>query len=392
MTVRRIIVVLVALVIGVLVVRNAAVLAFAGSKPALAAKVWPSHPASEISAAMTEIALAARNRRPVPSSVFDKMADAATKEPLAPEPFLVRGVQAELAGDGATAQKAFEAAQWRDPRSLAAAYFLADRYFRTGDVERGLREVAALARLAPNGEAVVGPYLAGYAANPANWPALRRLFRANPMLADRTFVTLASNVTTVPALLALADPRETTKNALWLPPLLNTLIGAGKYAEARAIWAKITRARLQPGQYLYDASFSDRTSSPPFNWSLTSSTVGLAERQPGGRLHVVYYGQEDGFLASELLLLPAGPYRLSLQLLGDAARAHSLNWSIWCDKSAEPIASITLDAAAARGWRFEVPANCQAQWLKLSGTSGDISQQADVTVAGLKLEKAGPNG
>jgi hypothetical protein len=39
-----------------------------------------------------------------------------------------------------------------------------------------------------------------------------------------------------------------------------------------------------------------------------------------------------------------------------------------------------------------VPANCPAQWLKLSGMSGDISQQADVTIAGLKLEKAGPNG
>jgi hypothetical protein len=389
MIVRRIIAALIAVLIAVQVVRNAAVLAFAERKPATAAQFWPAHPSTELSLAMMQIARAARDRRSVPASAFSLMADAAAKEPLAPEPYLVRGVQAQLAGDGRTAQRAFEAAQWRDPRSLPAAYFLADRYFRAGDAERGLRQVAALVRLAPNGAAAVGPYLAAYAANSANWPALRSLFRANPDLAERTLVTLASNIATVPAVFALADPHEKATDAQWLAPLLNTLIFSGQYAEARAIWAKAIGLQAGSGQLLYDSSFSDRTSPPPFNWALNSSTVGLTERQPGGRLHIVFYGQEDGFLASQLLLLQPGAYRLSLQLFGDPARAHMLNWSVWCDKAIEPLASVTLDAAAARGWRFEVPAGCKAQWLKLSGTSGDMPQQSDVTIATLKLEKAG---
>jgi hypothetical protein len=210
------------------------------------------------------------------------------------------------------------------------------------------------------------------------------------MLADSTLQKLAGNITTVPAVLALADPREKAKDAPWLSPLLSTLTGAGKYAEAREIWARRTGAKLGSGQLLYDTAFSDRTSPPPFNWDLSSSTVGLSERQPGGRLHVVFYGQEDGFLASELLVLPPGAYGLSMQLLGDPSRAHSLNWSIWCDKASEPIASVTLDAAAARGWRFEVPAGCAAQWLKLGGVSNDMPQQTDITIAGLKLERAAP--
>jgi hypothetical protein len=387
---RRIISILIALLIGVQIVRNAAVLSFAGSKPQLADRVWEGHPEAEISTAMTQIAIAARNRQPVPASAFSTIGDAARKEPLAPEPFLVRGVQAQVAGNGAAAQKAFEAAQWRDPRSLAAAYFLADRYFRIGDSGRGLREVAALARLAPNGSVVVGPYLAAYAANPANWPALRSLFQANPMLADQTLTALAAHPETVPALLALADQREKSGSATWLPSLLNTLTATGKYDEARAIWARMSGAQRAPGELIHDESFTDRTSPSPFNWTLTSSTVGLAERQPGGRLHVLFYGQEDGFLASELVLLPAGAYRLSMQVLGDPSRAHSLNWSIWCDKAAEPIASVTLDAAADRGWRFEVPKACPAQWLKLSGVSGDVPQQTDITIGSLKLEKARP--
>ena len=337
---------------------------------------------------MIGIAQATHDRRPVPPSAFELMADAAAKEPLAPEPFLVRGVQAEVARDGTTAQRAFEEAQWRDPRSLSAAYFLADRYFRSGDSKHGLMEVAGLARLSPNGAATIGPYLASYARSPANWPALRAMFRANPALAKPALVELASNIATVPAVLALADPREKPGQADWLVPLLNTMTSAGDFAKARSIWAKASGAST--AELIHDAEFSDKDAPPPFNWALTSSAVGMAERQPGGRLHLVFYGQEDGFLASQLLLLGPGNYRLSMRLIGDPVRARSLNWSIWCDRASAPIASVTLDAAA-RGWTFRVPVGCPAQWLKLAGASGDMSQQVDVTIGALKLERAGKN-
>lgn len=387
MILRSISAAIVALLLGAVVVRNTIVTLLSEGQPAAATRAWPGHPAAEIAMAMTDIAKATRSGQPVPQSAFAAMSDAATKEPLAPEPFLVRGVQAELAGDGANAERAFEAAQWRDPRSLPAAYFLADRYFRAGDARRGLREVAALARLAPYGTGTVSPYLAGYASNASTWPELRRLFRANPDLAQPTLAALALNVATVPAVLALADPRD--KRRQWLPPLLNTLIGAGQYAKARAIWASASGAP-KSGELLHDSAFQDRTASPPFNWLLTSSAVGIAERQLGGRLHVVFYGQQDGILASQLLLLEPGEYRLSLQLLGESARARSLSWSVWCDKAAEPLSSVALDMTVVQGWRFSVPAGCTAQWLKLSGSSSDMDQQSDLTIAGLKLEKVAP--
>jgi len=335
---------------------------------------------------MMLIAQSAHDQRAVPTSTFAMMADAAAKEPLAFEPYLVRGVQAETVGDDRAAQLAFEAAQWRNPRSQAAAYFLADRYFRMGDGKRGLMEVAALARLSRFGAATLSPYLAAYARSPENWPALRAMFRANPDLAKPALVTLASNIATVPAVLALVNPGEKPDQAPWLSPLLNTLATAGDYAKAKAIWTRFARAG--PGELIHDSAFSDSTSPPPFNWALTSSTVGMAERQPGGRLHIVFYAQEDGFLASQLVLLGPGKYRLSMQLIGDAVRARSLNWSIWCDKAPAPIASVTLDAAA-HGWIFQVPAGCPAQWIKLAGASEDIPQQADVVIGALKLEKVG---
>lgn len=379
-----------ALFVATQVIRNAAVMALAETRPDAAAHLWSSHPTTEISVGMTKIARAARDRRPVPAFVFASMADVAVKEPLASEPFLVRGVQAELAGHGAVAQRAFEAAQWRDPRSLPAAYFLADRYFNTGDTRRGLREIAALARLAPNSTQRVGQYLAAYARNPANWPALRALFAANPLLADPALIALASNVETAPAVVALAEPRQRPGESPWLGTLLKTLIQAGQYVQARAVWTKAAVVRARPGELLHDATFSDHASPGPFNWVLTSSPVGLAERQPGGRLHVIFYGQEDGFLASQLLLLPSGSYRLSMQLLGDPVRARVLSWSIWCDKATAAIAAGTLDSIAARGLRFDVPAGCPAQWIKLAASSSDLPHQIDLTIAAVKLERVGP--
>jgi hypothetical protein len=389
MTVRAVVAIVCSLLIAVEVVRNAAVSGLADSRPGYAARIWSGHPAAEIGAAMIDIARASRSRRPVPPSSFAQMADAATKEPLAPEPFLVRGVQAGLRGDNATAQKAFEAAQWRDPRSSPAAYFLADRYFRSGDVRHGLREIAALARLSPNGGAAAIPYLAQYAASPANWPALRDLFASNPQLEHPVLVALAGNVGTLPAALALSNAHE-AGNAQWLAVMVDTLVKAGDYSRARAGWTRMAGGGVRPGELIHDADFRDSVSPPPFNWRLTSSTVGLAERQRGGRLHVLFYGDEDGTLASELLLLPPGSYRLTMQLTGDPARAHILTWALWCDKAAQPLSSITLDTAAARGWQFQVPAGCAAQWLKLSGVAGDVTQQIDISIGALRLSKAVP--
>jgi len=389
MPVRAVVAIVAALLVAVQVVRNAMVSALAPVNPTAASKAWSGHPASQISLGMTEIARATRARRQVPQWAFDDIASAATKSPLAPEPFLVRGVQEGLSGNTALAQRAFEAAQWRDPRSLPAAYFLADRYFRSNNVTGGLREVGALARLSPDGGTAAIPYLAQYAVNPANWPALRSLFATSPQLEHPLLITLASNMKTVPAALALGNPRE-SGNQPWLANVVSSLINAGDYSKALSVWQRMAGAGARSTSLIHDADFRDSASPPPFNWLLTSSTVGLAERQRG-QLHVLFYGDEDGTLASQLLLLPPGSYKLALRLSGDAARAHALTWAIWCDRAPQALSAVTLDVAAARGWQFTVPAGCQAQWLRLSGVSADVPQQVDVSIGALTLVKE-PSG
>jgi hypothetical protein len=105
---------------------------------------------------------------------------------------------------------------------------------------------------------------------------------------------------------------------------------------------------------------------------------------------VLYYGQQEGILASQLLLLAPGTYHLSVQLLGGGERAGALNWGVRCDKAVEAFSSIALDAAAAHGWSFTVPAGCQAQWLELGGQIADVAQQSDVTISAVRLDRGAP--
>lgn len=384
---RRLLAVVLALLVAVQVVRNAAVFALAEQSPESAARAWPGHPTAEISSAMVQIGRAARLGKPAAPTVFSTLDDAARKAPLAAEPFLVRGVEAQLGHDQALALKAFDAAERRDPRSLPAHFFLADALFRYGDSRRGLEEVGILARLAPNGLTSVGPYIATYARDPRNWPKLRALFRSNRQMETASLLALAADASNANAVMALADPDRRGADAVWLAPLLNSLVTAHQYARAKAIWTNVSRPRGTAGSLVYDAAFSDPNPPPPFNWSLASSTVGLAERQAGGGLHVIFYGHDDGLLARQMLLLAPGRYRVTMTASGSAADNRALTWSIRCDTSQKPFAAAPVDVAASRGWSFIVPASCEAQWLELSGVSSDMPQQSEVTIRKFALAR-----
>jgi len=388
---RRVAVVVLALLLAAQVVRNAAVQALAPLYPKSAAKFWADHPAVGVSLGLAEIGRASRERSKIAPSTFATIDDAAVKSPLSPEPFLVRGVQAQVAGRADEASRAFLAAQRRDPRSVPAAYFLANYYFHAGASLEGLKQTALLARLAPEGERLVAPYVAAYAQNRANWPDIKALFRSQEDLEDSVLVALARDSANADAILAIADADHRRPDSMWLPALLNSLVASGDYGRAKAIWSAIGGGRSDSG-LIYDSDFSSAQAPAPFNWNLASSTVGLAERQNGNRLHVIFYGSEDGALATELVLLPPGAYRLQTRIVGAPTHPEALYWTVRCDKASEPAASISADQAAAHGWSFVVPANCPAQWLELSGRSGDVTQQSDVTFAPLALTPAGGNG
>jgi hypothetical protein len=208
------------------------------------------------------------------------------------------------------------------------------------------------------------------------------LFRSDPALEDATLSALSADSGNAGLVLTLGNVRNRTPGATWPDRLVASLVTAQQYGKARSLWAQIAGSGSVSG--IFDPAFADTKAPPPFNWVLTSSTVGLAERRNG--LHVIFYGQEDGPLATQLLLLAPGAYRLAMPVTGDKDHARSLVWSLTCVNSNTPIGRIPLDEAAARAWAFTVPAGCAAQRLELSGVSSDMPQQVDVTIARLQLE------
>ena len=385
--VRRTLAAVAALSVAVVVVRSAAVRAFAEGDPATAEAVWSGHPAAAIALASTDIAKAAGARRPIGDSAFKLMAEAASKAPLEPQPFLVRGIRLQLAGREAEAERAFAAARWRDPRSIPARYFLANSRLGRGDVE-GLRDVAGLIRLSPGGLEASIPYLAAFARQKQVAVPMRALFKQNPAIRSAVLSSLAQDPANLSLVLELGETTDVAK-APWLAAMIRTLVEHRQYDRARALWARTAGIdRSATLGLLFDPSFSDSASLPPFNWELTSSTLGFAERR-SGRLQAIYYGQEDGVLARQLLVLAPGRYRFQAPAKGGAesGEGSALLWTVRCADA--PGGAVLASApASANGLSFAVPESCPAQWLELVGRSSDTGRQIELAIGPVSLSRA----
>ncbi|MBV9527163.1 hypothetical protein, partial [Sphingomonas sp.] len=388
--VRGVLAVAAALLIAVAVVRNAVVAQFAEVRPRLAAAVWPEHPDAQLWSALTDIAAAARAGKPVDPKVLQSVNDAADKDPLAAEPFLVRGVRDHLAGNESLAAAAYEEAEDRDGRSVPARYFLADHFLRIGDGRDGLREAAMLARMVPNGIGALAPFVATYAKDPGNWAELGTMFASDPQLGNATLSTLAKDPRDSDLVLRLStlQPRGTVQS--WMDVLISSLVADGEFAKAHQVWRSTGQVNGAADALIYDPAFRDASAPGPFNWTLTSSALGLAERRPGGRLHVIYYAQDDGVLASQLLVLSPGRYRIAMQASGDLRNVGLLSWRLTCANSPKELFGLRLGASTQGS--FDVPGGCAAQRLELMGSAPDLAQAVDVTISGLSLTRESSGG
>jgi len=389
---RWIVVVPLAAFVAVTVVRTAAVEAYAEREPARAAKLWPGHPSTIFSAGLGALGDTALAGRPVDRMAIEPLLTATAKSPLSPEPFLVRGVEALLEGNQTLAERAFLEARQRDPRSVAARYFLADHYLKTGDTQRGLGEISALARLVPQSLRNVAPYLAAFARNTGGAKHVKAMLHHHPELEPVLLRTLATQAEDADLIIYLWSGRGGERAKPWQQRLVRSLIADGQYAKAYSVWARFTTKPAQPG-VLHDADFASTDTPPPFGWTLASGAAGVAEPEGQGRLHILYYGREDLVLASQTLMLRPGRYSLSMRVQGAAAAAETLSWRIRCLPSSEQVSEISLAGAGQGGAltaTFTVPpVGCTAQQLELLGNAPEIPEQTDLTISGLRLAEDG---
>lgn len=354
------------------------------SDPSRLVGIWPSHPAATLESGLSDVGTKAAAGEPVDPALVHRLLEASAKAPLSPEPFLVRGVEAQVAGDQQLALRAFQAARVRSPRNVAARYFLANHYLATGKVVSGLAEVSVLARLVPQSLPNLAPFLAAFARSPGAVPQLKALLRTHPQLESALLNSLAGDAANAGLVLELWSGRGGEDAEPWQSRLLSQQVQSGEFAAARDAWARFV-GRADGRIPLFDPDFSNQKLAP-FGWTLASGPAGVAEAEAADRLHILFYGRDDVVMASQLLTLASGRYRLSVRSEGTATPDRTLAWVVKCLPSSNPIALIPIGGTGEVTGTVQVPTtNCGAQQLELAAVASEVARQVDITIGQLKL-------
>ncbi|HEY0028248.1 MAG TPA: hypothetical protein VGC35_10280 [Allosphingosinicella sp.] len=361
--------------------------------------IAPDHPAVRINLASAEFH--ARGGVLSPAS-RNALLDATKRAPLAEEPFFLEGVAAIAAGDPDRGERLLEEARRRNPRSRGTRLILLDRYLRKQQIERAGVEIAALSRLMPRSAEVLIPELARMVREPKSGAGLIRVLQSEPALQQGVLSRLAQTDADPDLILRIAAatpaPAAGSEPPPWQRELLARLIGKNDLTRAYALWRSFAGAAAgeaggQKG--LYDGRFQALPGPPPFNWQLLSGPEGVAERSKAPALDVEYYGRANVELASQLLLLSPGRYRLQFSAQGAASGEGSqIVWSVTCHNSKArllnlPLTGITASPKIAAG-EFTVPSGgCSGQWLRLAGVAGEFSGGQTATISDMAISRAG---
>jgi tetratricopeptide (TPR) repeat protein len=363
--------------------------ASADKNPQRAARFAPFSPPALVSSAMSEVGSAAAAGQDVGRSTLERLRLAAGAAPLQPEPFLVQGAIAERRGDLARAQSLLEMARWRDPRSPAALYLLADVWLRGGNIVQGLRQLALMSRIMPATSVQLVPALADFARAPGARETLDSILRTNPELRRPLLIALSADPANADLAVALSGPElhsTEQQSQAWKARLLRGLVQRGDYDRAYAIWREFAGLPAGFSALLFNGDFKAAAAPAPFNWTFSSGGAGIAE-PANGKLRVLFYGNAEQTLASQLLLLKPGNYEFRAPVDGNPA-AGALSWTLTCGSGGRPIMDVPLNSSAA-GARFAVPAACPSQMLQLVGHLEDMPQNSDVQIGHVQLERVG---
>ena len=329
-----------------------------------------------------------------PKATLEKIKQLARESPLSAEPFLVAGALAEKRGALEPAGQLYQEAVRRDPRSLAAHYLLADLDLRTGQTEGGIRELAELSRLAPATSVQLVPAVAKFSHSPGAADQVRRMFRSNPALEEPVLSVLAQDPANAEFILSVATrtPERSGPSPAWREILLDGMIAKGQYTQAFAIWSRLTGSSSTNGTGLFNPAFRPSNDPPPFNWSFSATDAGVAEPE-NGSLRVLFYGRDNTSLAKQIMLLPAGRYRLAMPVTANSGDPHAIGWSIECLPAKTGILQLPLSRIRGSEMvaaEFEVPAQgCEAQQIELDGVSEESPATVDLQIGPLTLQRMG---
>ena len=138
----------------------------------------------------------------------------------------------------------------------------------------------------------------------------------------------------------------------------------------------------------FDPHFEGNSAPRPFNWLLNADFAGLEQR---GGLAVDFPGQRRVWLATQVVALPPGRYRLSASMMGQTSLDGGyFRWEAACVEGGQ-IARLDVtellptERTYTNG--FEVPGDsCAFQRLLLLGMGGAFPKSAHATISGVSID------
>jgi hypothetical protein len=384
---------------GWLVVKTAMVDALGRTSPATAASVHPAHPQPALALALAQLDVGSGA---IPGEAHRAALHALQSAPLAEEPFLIAGLQAINAGRAEEGERLLAEARRRNPRLRQARLFLLDRYLRTNRIEEAGRELSALRRLVPGVAEALAPQLARMVRDERTGASLIRVLGEDPGLQQAVLSNLAATGGDPDLILRIArssgQMTPTREGLPWQRQLIGALVERGELARALRLWRSFAGLPAGPDEKaVYDGRFQHLPGADPFNWALYGGAAGVSERRrtPTPALDVQFFGRETVNLASQMMVLRPGRYRLRVRAEGSAKGDDSrLAWRVFCrGNDAQPLVDLTLrDVASAPrtlAAEFTVPGGCSGQWLRLGGIAGEFPGTQTATISEVVVEPAG---
>lgn len=305
----------------------------------------------------------------------------------------VLGLALEKAGQtdaGATILRQAAALGWRDtPIQL---WTLNDAAVHD-DAVTVIQRADALARRNRMGE-LTRPIFMTAVTDPALRAAFIDSLAAQPMWRGFFFADVRRQMpaTSADGMAALFHDMQLRKLPIapveWLS-YVDRLVGLGQFDRARTVWMSMSgtpASRLADVPYDGDltavAARPDGAPSGPFEWSINPDLIGTVgfDGPQGARLTIPADIPGATAIASQLVILPPGPHRLSARVVGTPTAAGA-GWTITCLPSKQDLprqlpggVDDELSAVA-----FTVPTQgCNAQRVSLTTRDRLDTQQASV--------------
>jgi hypothetical protein len=329
-----------------------------------------------------------------------RLRDEAVRRPLSAEPFFLTGASRKLKGDADGGARLVDLALRRDPRLLAARYWRMVHAVERGRVADATDAALRVISLDQSSIQTTIPILVRLTRLPASWPKIRAALPTGEAWRETYYNQLVAEKVEPSIVFSAIDAVRASSGK---PPsvreqsaLLASMTQKADFDRAYTAWLGwLPQDALSKVAYLYDGGFTGAPGATPFNWSFAQSNDGAAvlDREQGLRFD--YSPNVSMQLATQMVLMPPGRYRLTSFSTLDQQISDDIPlpvaWQVMCLPKRNIVVTMRLPNSSARkgvATTFEIPSDCVAQLLTLEGISMEFPVRAGGYVRSVAIEKA----